>query len=133
MITVEEFWANYLLQSDNQERELQVSMFGTEEDCDQLVDLIAQGKKTAGSSLLKDYQFAGEEPPSPGTVSLVVDSKGTPVCVIEIQKVYIANSKFKTFNQTIPVVKFVGNPPFTFQLNFFQSFFAYLHCIGKIY
>ena len=87
MITVEEFWKDYLVQSEDQNSELQISMFGDESSCDELVSLIASGKKTAGSSLLKDFESCNEEIPKVGRVSLVVDSKGQPVCIIEVTEV----------------------------------------------
>ncbi len=87
MITVEEFWNDYLVQAEDKNKELQISMFGDEQSCDELVSLIASGTKSAGSSLVLDYQFAGDPLPTPGTVSLVVDSKGIPVCIIEIDEV----------------------------------------------
>ena len=107
MITVEEFWKDYLVQSEDQGTELQISMFGDESSCDELVALIASGKKTAGSSLLKDYLSCDEQPPEVGRISLVVDSKGQPVCIIEITDVI--QYAFKDVSEAIAMAEGEGD------------------------
>jgi uncharacterized protein YhfF len=57
---------------------------------DQLVAAILSGQKTATSSLLLEYELdPGDPMPEVGGRSLVVDSAGRPVCVIETTEVRV--------------------------------------------
>jgi len=51
--------------------------------------LIAQGLKTATSSLLWAYEAAGKALPEAGHLSIVADGAGNPVCVVETTAVAI--------------------------------------------
>jgi len=51
--------------------------------------LIAQGGKTATSSLLWTYHATGKPLPAVGALSIVTDGRGAPVCVIETLSVAI--------------------------------------------
>jgi uncharacterized protein YhfF len=60
---------------------------------DRLVAAILDGAKTATTSLLDDYAREGAAPPEPGARSVVVDSAGRPVAVIETTSVRVARLK----------------------------------------
>ena len=49
--------------------------------------LIREGNKTATSDLLWSYQADGARPPVSGSVSIVLDGGGEPVCVVETVEV----------------------------------------------
>jgi uncharacterized protein YhfF len=51
--------------------------------------LVMEGKKTATSSLLRDFLERGENPPEAGAESVVVDGRGRPLCLIETTVVEI--------------------------------------------
>src|SRR4029079_15517117 len=59
------------------------------DDANEGAALIAQGLKTATSSLLWAYEAAGKALPEAGHLSIVADGAGTPVCVVETTAVAI--------------------------------------------
>ncbi|WP_189039755.1 ASCH domain-containing protein [Streptomyces daqingensis] len=56
---------------------------------DRIVAAVLDGAKTATASLLREYGQEGEPLPAAGGRSVVVDSAGTPVAVIEVTRVRI--------------------------------------------
>ena len=44
--------------------------------------LILSGRKTTTSALPSDFGGAGQRPPRPGDLSLVLDGRGDPVCIV---------------------------------------------------
>lgn len=56
---------------------------------DELGALIAAGTKTATCSALWEWQAEGESPPEAGTVTVVVDGRGEPLCIVETVEVTI--------------------------------------------
>ena len=86
--TVRDFWNQFLAQVERPEeaesRFLEAFKVGDcEEDADEGGQLIFSGAKTATSSLLWEYQSAGMNPPAEGDLSIVLDGRGDPVCVVE--------------------------------------------------
>lgn len=66
-----------------------VFAFGnTPEMADRLGALVVQGIKTATASALPAYE-AGEKLPEPGSLSVVLDGSGAPLCVIETTEVRV--------------------------------------------
>lgn len=61
----------------------------TPEMADELGALVIEGKKTATSSLLEAFTQDNEPLPKVGAVSYVKDSRGNPLCIVEIVKVEI--------------------------------------------
>ncbi len=59
---------------------------------DRLVALILQGVKTAGAGLLAEYEEDGEPVPRPGDRSVLVDSDGRGVAVLESVDVRIVRA-----------------------------------------
>lgn len=57
------------------------------DEADALLALVLQGRKTATASALADYENAGERPPRPGELSVVLDGDGMPRAVIEVTAV----------------------------------------------
>ncbi len=50
---------------------------------DELADLVLRGVKRATAGSLWAFDADGRQPPRPGDLSIVTDSAGAPVCVIE--------------------------------------------------
>ncbi len=61
---------------------------------DELGALIAAGVKTATCSALAEWKFDGEKPPQPGLLTVVLDGRDGPLCIIETFEVAV-----KPFNQ----------------------------------
>lgn len=56
---------------------------------DELGALIAAGTKTATCSALWEWQVEGESPPQPGTITVVIDGIGRPLCIVETVEVTV--------------------------------------------
>jgi uncharacterized protein YhfF len=85
---VEAFWKAYLASlpeaKDALRRFYEVFRIGnTREGADEGAALIKQGVKTATSSLLWAYEAASKPLPEVGSLSIVTDGNGDPVCVVE--------------------------------------------------
>jgi uncharacterized protein YhfF len=84
----EAFWQAYLTSLPHAEdairRFYEVFRIGNSpEAADEGAALITQGVKTATSSLLWEYQATNKPLPEVGSLSIVTDSRGDPVCVVE--------------------------------------------------
>lgn len=44
--------------------------------------LILSGRKTTTSAMPTDFEGSGQRPPRPGDLSLVLDGRGDPVCIV---------------------------------------------------
>ena len=55
----------------------------------ELANLVLTGRKTATTSLLRDYTADAEPLPRPGTLSLILDGRGEPACVIRTRRVQV--------------------------------------------
>jgi len=84
----EAFWQAYLASLPHAEdairRFYEVFRIGnSHEAADEGAALIKQGEKTATSSLLWSYQATNKPLPEVGSLSIVTDGRGDPVCVVE--------------------------------------------------
>ncbi len=84
----EAFWQAYLTSLPHSEearrRFYEVFSIGNSpEAADEGATIIKQGVKTATSSLLWAYQATNKPLPAVGSLSIVVDGRGEPVCVVE--------------------------------------------------
>ena len=69
------------------------SFGATEEQADELLELVLAGRKTATASALRDYEAEGEQPASPGALSIITDGAGRPralICTTEVRTVPFA-------------------------------------------
>ena len=83
----EAFWQAYLTSlpqaQDAISRFYEVFQIGNSpEAADEGAALITQGVKTATSSLLWEYQATHKPLPAVGSLSIVTDGRGAPVCVV---------------------------------------------------
>ena len=84
----EPFWRAFLASlthaADASLRFYEVFQIGdTPESADSGARLIQQGVKTTTSSLLWTYEATHQPPPAAGALSIVIDGRGDPVCVVE--------------------------------------------------
>jgi uncharacterized protein YhfF len=56
---------------------------------DELGALIAQGTKTATCSALWEWEVEGNPIPQPGLVTVVLDGRGEPLCIVETVEVSV--------------------------------------------
>ena len=87
-VKVEAFWQGYLASlldaKDAVRRFYEVFRIGsTREGADEGATLIKQGVKTATSSLLWTYETVNKPLPEVGSLSILTDGAGDPVCVVE--------------------------------------------------
>lgn len=61
----------------------------TPEMSDQLVELVLQGKKTATTGALREYEDAGEPVPEPGQLSIILDGAGRPRALVRDTRVRV--------------------------------------------
>ena len=61
----------------------------TEKACNELLDLVLQGKKRATSSSLAGFRAEGTAVPEEGELSVITDWDGHPRCVIRTTKVRV--------------------------------------------
>lgn len=59
------------------------------EMADELGALIAQGTKTATCSSVWEWEAEGQTPPGLGTLTVVLDGKGGPLCIVETVEVTV--------------------------------------------
>lgn len=74
---------------------------------DGLLELYLSGRKSAGSSLLEDYEAAGDPLPRVGNHWIYLDSKGDPRCILRTEKVVF--NKFKDIPAEIAVAEGEGD------------------------
>jgi len=92
--TVRDYWRSYL---DSRKPELSAQgleyedwAFGnTPEMADDLGDLVKRGVKIATASLAWAYQADGEPYPEVGELSIILDGRGDPMCIIETTDIEI--------------------------------------------
>ena len=84
-----EFWNSYLdtLKDPPSNPIIEVGIAGNEGIADKLLDLYLQGKKTAGSGLVKDYELAGDDLPKAGNYWIILNSSKKPCCIVKTIKV----------------------------------------------
>ena len=96
---VHEFWKKYLeTLPEKQRMELKMPeawWFGDGgEIADELGSLVLDGIKKATASLFKEYEVGHEKLPRAGDLSIILDGKGMPICLIETTSIEI-----KPFNE----------------------------------
>lgn len=92
--TIQTYWQQFLetLPPDSLYRDKPYLVEGWgdgPEMADELGALIAAGTKTATCSALWEWQAERESPPKPGTITVVVDGSGGPLCIVETVEVTV--------------------------------------------
>lgn len=93
---VETYWQSFLasLPADSPYRQktyLSEGWGDGPEMAEELGQLIAAGVKTATCSSLWEWQAEGEPLPEPGCLTVVLDGKGKPLCIVETTEVTLRN------------------------------------------
>ena len=86
---VTKYWNSYLetLEEKLDHPDVEAGIAGNQEIADKLLSLYIEGKKTAGSGLVKDYELAGDPLPKVGNYWIILNSKGEPGCIVKTVKV----------------------------------------------
>jgi len=92
------FWQKFLKSTNKDEstKYYDCFYFSIEELADELLQLVLSGKKTATTSNFLSY--GADELPKVGNLSIVLDSKENPHCVIETKAVTILPFKEITYD-----------------------------------
>jgi uncharacterized protein YhfF len=81
------FWNDYLarLSAGDRPRKpfVEAAFAGGREGTDALIRLYREGKKTAGSGLVKDYKTAGDPLPKVGNYWIILDSRERPQFIVK--------------------------------------------------
>ncbi len=90
----ETFWQDFLSKQpspeDTQSRLYEAfSIGGSPESADEGAALITSGRKTATSALLWEYEGSGMPIPKVGSLSVLLDGRNEPVCVVETSELEI--------------------------------------------
>lgn len=85
------FWDRFQTRTGDIRKPYDVFAFGDGPAlADELLELVLAGTKRATATRLAVYQIEGKRPPALGDLSLVLDGKGAPACVIETTRVDVA-------------------------------------------
>lgn len=127
------FWNRYLAASGLAEAlrhaRVSASMPGDARNADELLRLYLDGKKSAGSGLVRDYELAGDPLPSPGAFWILLDSKGTPRLIVKCVRVEI--HAFDEVPAAIAVAEGEGDLSLAYWREAHAKFFApYLAKLG---
>ena len=79
------FWHEYLdsIGASEDDFYVEASIAGNSEIADELLQLYLDGKKSAGSGLVKDYELAGDDLPKVGNHWVILDSEENPRCIVK--------------------------------------------------
>lgn len=125
---IKEYWNNYLDTIPEEDHpvhpHVEVSIAGNDEICDSLLELYLNGKKTAGSGLVKDYNLANDDLPVEGNYWIVLNSDQEAKCILKTIRIEI--NQFKNITQEIAKAEGEGDLSTDFwktaHKNFFEPF-----------
>ena len=95
-----DFWAKFCAETGHVGEPFDVSPFGdSEQMADELLALVLLGQKQATCALARWFDIIGARPPRAGDLSLILDGREKPGCVIrttsvEIKPVHQADAQF---------------------------------------
>lgn len=118
------FWDNYLdtLEDKPSHPHVEISIAGNTENADQLLELFLQGKKTAGSGLVKDYQLAEDDLPKIGNYWIILDSNEKPRCIVKTVRVEM--NLFKNISSEIAKAEGEGDLSVDYWKSVHEKFFT---------
>ena len=88
MVDLEKYWQDYL-KTLTEPADAETRFFGSfqigdsKASADEGARLVLQGLKTATSSLIWEYEGSDVEAPRIGSLSILLDGDGEPVCIVE--------------------------------------------------
>lgn len=85
----QEYWQRYLDTLDEKpvNPKVEAGVAGNAEIADKLLQLYLDGKKSAGSGLVKDYKLAGDPLPQVGDYWIILDANEAPRCIVKTVRV----------------------------------------------
>jgi len=97
--TVKQYWQDYISTLDDKHPHHQAvySAWGfgdSPEMADELGTLVVSGEKTATASAIWEYEDNNEPEPYPGELSIILNGKEEPMCIIETVELFV-----KPFNE----------------------------------
>jgi 5-formyltetrahydrofolate cyclo-ligase len=105
------YWDSYISKLSDNNKPIQpfieASFAGNIDITDGLIALYLNGKKTAGSSVLEDFQTAGDPVPKIGNYWIMLNSKSEPQCIAKT--IHIVTCKFKDVPIDIAVAEGEGD------------------------
>jgi uncharacterized protein YhfF len=108
---------------------VEASVAGNETNSEELLLLYLQGKKTAGSGLVRDYEMAGDDLPKLGNYWIILDSKEKPRCIVKTIKV--VTHAFKDVPEEVAKAEGEGDLSIDFWRKAHRDFFTpYLTDLG---
>ncbi|HSM72605.1 MAG TPA: ASCH domain-containing protein [Anaerolineales bacterium] len=95
-VTIQTYWQTFLstLPPDSPHHTKTYTSEGwgdSPEMADELGALIADGVKTGTCSALWEWEAEGEALPEEGSLTIVLDGRSEPLCIVEITEVFIRN------------------------------------------
>lgn len=85
------YWESYLQTLPEDQKPIRTNVTagyaGNPEITDELLALYFEGKKTAGSSLVEDFETAGDPLPKVGNYWIYLGSQGQPRCILRTERV----------------------------------------------
>ena len=105
-----EFWNEYIKQNSIELAEnvfVEANPAGSLEITDDLIDLYLAGKKSAGSSLVEDFETCGDPLPKVGNFWILLNSKEEPVMILKTVRIEI--NKFKDIPVRIAIAEGEGD------------------------
>ena len=85
----QDYWDVYVrtLEKPPSQPQVTAGIAGDSAIADELLSLYLNGSKTAGSSLVRDYELTGEEFPGLEDYWIILDSSGHPRCIVKTVRV----------------------------------------------
>lgn len=117
------YWAEYKKSSGIDHDNFNISMFGGPDIADELCALIIAGIKTAGSSLVRDFEVAGDNIPKAGDYNVVIDSNKEPVCIIKVLRT--ETNKFYDVPDSVAFAEGEGDKSLAHWQNVHEDFFTF--------
>ena len=118
------FWDSYLrtLSEKPDASRVEAGIAGDVEIADELLSLYLSGRKTAGSSLLKDYEYSGEDLPEPGDYWIILDSRKHPRCIVRTVRVEV--HRFDEVPKEVAIAEGEGDRSLSYWRQAHSRFFA---------
>ncbi len=126
-----EFWNSYLetVNENPCHPYVEVSIAGNDEIADELLALYLNGKKTAGSSLVTDFEQAGDPLPRIGDYWIILDKEKKPRCIVKT--IRIEFNQFDEMTDEIAKAEGEGDLSLTYWRKAHIEFFTpYLEGLG---
>jgi uncharacterized protein YhfF len=121
---VSEFWRSFV-DATGIEGPYVAESFGNDaETADELGRLVRDGQKRATTRLLSSYEEDNEQLPAVGNLSIVLDGRGTPICVIRTISVEVR--PFGLVDEAIAWVEGEGDRSLAYWRDEHVQFFASL-------